>query len=189
MNYGFDLDKFFDSDLFKAMVEKFKGFVKKGLDVEIPKFVKTLESQDDKNEAERFTKSIAEALPLIGTKRVNNVYYKLLLNPDLEEADVDAKIEEEFKKKGIYADLQIEGEVTDAQQKAWTQMWKKWNTSEGTGEITDDMTKAVPDWKDQIQKMYKGALGAIHKEDFDNAVTAVLDDVNPETHKPFWDEC
>ena len=97
------------------MVEKFKGFVKKGLDVEIPKFVKTLESQDDKNEAERFTKSIAEALPLIGTKRVNNVYYKLLLNPDLEEADVDVKIEEEFKKKGIYADLQIEGEVTDAQ--------------------------------------------------------------------------
>lgn len=110
-NYGFDLDKFFDSDLFASMVSKFKALIKKGLSVEVPKFKKTLKSVVDQREVERFANSIAESYPMMEDKKVNDKYYSLYLNPDIKEAedkDLDAKIEEEFEKKGIYADIKAD---------------------------------------------------------------------------------
>ena len=93
------------------MVSKFKALIKNGLSVEIPKFKKTLKSVVDQREVERFANSIAESYPMMEDKKVNDKYYSLYLNPDIkedEDKDLDAKIEEEFEKKGIYADIKAD---------------------------------------------------------------------------------
>lgn len=94
--------------MFNAMLARFKGYIKHGLEVEVPKFRSTLAEVSEQREADRFAGSIAEGLNLLGSTAVNDKYYKLLLNPDLKEDDseLDRKIEDEFEKKGIYVDLQ-----------------------------------------------------------------------------------
>lgn len=42
--YGFDVDKFFQSDLFARSVPKFEATVKRGLDKEIPAFMAAREA-------------------------------------------------------------------------------------------------------------------------------------------------
>lgn len=96
--------------MFNAMLSRFKSYIKHGLDVEIPKFKATLSEASEQKEADRFASSIAEAVNMLGSTAVNDKYYTLLLNPDMKESDddddvLDAKIEEELEKKGVYVDI------------------------------------------------------------------------------------
>ena len=110
--------------MFTAMLAKFKEYIKHGLDVEIPKFKASLSEVTEKKEADKFANAITEALGMIGSTAVNNKYYKLLLNPDLEESNddvvLDSKIEEELEKRGLYVDIKddhVEEAMNEADDK------------------------------------------------------------------------
>lgn len=133
VNYGFDIEKFFDSDMFKATVSKFKQLIQKGLKTEIPAFEQKDKNIDnDKADIERFSQAIAEGLNKIDSHTVNQKYYKLFVGSygdktyrECEQKDqedmttecdeLDKKIEEEFEKKGIYADLKQTEAEDDAE--------------------------------------------------------------------------
>ena len=137
-NYGFDIDKFFDSDMFKATVAKFKQMIQKGLTTEIKTFIEKNPKENVK-EIERFKNSIAEGMTKLDSHTVNDKYYKLFVGSygdktytdkinsympkdeaedvDIEnEAELDKKIDEEFEKKGIYSDVKTEDEVKDTKE-------------------------------------------------------------------------
>lgn len=115
VNYGFDIKKFFDSDVFANTVAKFKQLIQKGLKVEVPAFIEKVK-KDTSNEdvqtqlkdIERFSNAIREALPFLTRHVVNTKYYKLdigLLRDAKEDSDLDAKIENELDEEGIYDGL------------------------------------------------------------------------------------
>ena len=82
--------------------------------------------------------------------------------------------------------------ISTDQEKKWEAMWKKWEKplpQDSNDDIFADMKAAVPNWKELVQKEFKGTLGAIHKEEFDNAIETVLDGEDPHSKKKFWDNC
>lgn len=106
--YNFDIDKFFKSDYFKSNLSFFINNIQRGLDKYIPEFIETLSTIEEKKEATLYKKSIEEALLIINNERVNNKYYKLFVTQDFKETEsLNAEIEGEFKKSGIYADLNV----------------------------------------------------------------------------------
>jgi len=98
--------------MFKGMLAKFKAAIKKGIEVSAPEFISSLKDKKEVDEAHRFLGSISEGAKLIENPRVNDKYY-VLRNLDVssfdECDDLDAEIDEQLKKKGIYADLSDEG--------------------------------------------------------------------------------
>ena len=103
INYGFDIDKFFQSDLFKKCLPRFEQTIGKGMK-DAEKFVETLKSKTDKMEATKLMRAITESLPLMKTPRVNDKYYELnnldaidpeakkALSKDEKSADLDKKL-------------------------------------------------------------------------------------------------
>ena len=82
--------------------------------------------------------------------------------------------------------------ISTDQEKKWETMWKKWENplpQDSNDDIFADMEAAVSNWKELVQKEFKGTLGAIHKEEFDNAIETVLDGEDPYSKKKFWDNC
>lgn len=104
VNYGFDIDKFFDSDLFKTSIPKFEKCLKKGLkDAET--FAKGQKEDAIQKECGRYIKSISESLPvMMQSKRVNDKYFQL---NDLDAIAKDASvgISADAKKKALDAKL------------------------------------------------------------------------------------
>ncbi len=76
INYGFDIDKFFDSDLFAAAVPKWEAAVKKGIR-DAQQFMATLKDSNEIKEVERCIKAMTEAIPFIKVHRCNDQYFKL----------------------------------------------------------------------------------------------------------------
>lgn len=123
VNYGFDIKKFFESDVFSGTVAKFKQLIEKGLKVEVPAFIEKVNSSPEGvdvnaqlKDIDRFTSSIREALPLLSRHVVNTKYYKLdigLLRDAKEDNELDAKIEKELDEKGIYDGLDEADEPID----------------------------------------------------------------------------
>jgi len=75
VNYGFDIDKFFDSDLFKSSIPKFEKCLKKGLE-DAESFAKGQKEDAIQKECGRYIKSISESLPIMmQSKRVNDKYF------------------------------------------------------------------------------------------------------------------
>lgn len=93
INYGFDIDKFFDSDVFKVTMSKIKSYIKNGLENDVPRFKATLKTQQEKFEADKYADSIAEALKLIDRKTVNDTYYSLRRNLDLKDSEQSDDVE------------------------------------------------------------------------------------------------
>ena len=60
--------------------------------------------------------------------------------------------------------------ISTDQEKKWETMWKKWENplpQDSNDDIFADMEAAVSNWKELVQKEFKGTLGAIHKEEFE----------------------
>lgn len=107
VQYGFDVDKFFDSDLFEQCVLKFKKTVDKGLKTYVPDYAKkhgmekaygNLTHGDGegalvKDVVDRYTKAIEESMDYIDDKMCNNKFYKLI-NYDTYVEGEDEKINE-----------------------------------------------------------------------------------------------
>ena len=104
VNYGFDIDKFFDSDLFKSSIPKFEKCLKKGLE-DAESFAKGQKEDAIQKECGRYIKSISESLPIMmQSKRVNDKYFQL---NDLDAIAKDASvgISADAKKKALDAKL------------------------------------------------------------------------------------
>ena len=107
VQYGFDVDKFFDSDLFEQCVLKFKKTVDRGLKSYVPDYVKkhgmekaygNLTHGDGegalvKDVVDRYTKAIEESMDYIDDKMCNNKFYKLI-NYDTYVEGEDEKVNE-----------------------------------------------------------------------------------------------
>lgn len=103
VNYGFDIGKFFDSDLFKKSLPLFEKTLKKGL-ADARKWASS--SKRDGKEAQRYIKAIEEALPLLKTtKQVNDKYFKLTDLDSLDKAAEEPRISPELKQKILAAKL------------------------------------------------------------------------------------
>ena len=119
LNYGFDIDKFFQSDVFKAFVGKFKQLIKKGLDVEIPAFLEKVKSgqvkaePDAEREIKRYEEAIRESLALIDKPIVNDKYYQLFIGTlrEDEDASLDEKINQAMDE--IYGEEISEGDLKE----------------------------------------------------------------------------
>ncbi len=92
INYGFDVDKFFDSDLFQKSIPKWEQCIKKGI-ADAKRFQEELVKQQspDVNEAIRCINALEEALPLIRSKNCNDQYWKLV---DLDVSNESQKLDE-----------------------------------------------------------------------------------------------
>lgn len=104
VNYGFDIDKFFDSDLFKSSIPKFEKCLKKGI-TDAETFAKKQKDSTDKQECGRFIKAISDSIPVMTqSKRVNDKYFQL---NDLDAIARDASIgvSADTKKKALDAKL------------------------------------------------------------------------------------
>ena len=90
VNYGFDIDKFFDSDLFNKALPQFERYIKAGLD-DAEQFKAKLEKTDpaQAKDAQRYITAIKEALPLLRSHTCNDKYWKLI--------DYDVRNESENK--------------------------------------------------------------------------------------------
>ena len=75
VNYGFDVDKFMESDLFKKCLSRFDETLKNGLK-DATEFVSTLDTLH-KKEGTVYIKAIQSALPLIKRAYVEDKYYQL----------------------------------------------------------------------------------------------------------------
>lgn len=104
VNYGFDIDKFFDSDLFKTSIPKFEKCLKKGLE-DAESFAKGQKEDAIQKECGRYIKSISESLPIMmQSKRVNDKYFQLN-DLDAIAKDASAGISADAKKKALDAKL------------------------------------------------------------------------------------
>lgn len=114
VQYGFDVDKFFDSDLFEQCLLKFKKTVDKGLKTYVPAYVKQhgMEkaygnlTRGDGEEAlvkdvvDRYTKAIEDSMDYIDDKMCNNKFYKLINYDMYVEGEKD--INEDAGSKRIF---------------------------------------------------------------------------------------
>lgn len=104
VNYGFDIDKFFDSDLFKKILPQFEKYIKAGLS-DAEQFKKKIEKKDvaQAKEIQRYVDAINEALPLLKSTRCNDKYWKLI-DYDVRtegENQVNEEIDKDVPKKWI----------------------------------------------------------------------------------------
>lgn len=98
--YGFDVDKFFQSDLFARTVPKFAAAIQKGLDEKVPAFMAAREAgmravaakrgaaEPDEldgagldktaSDVKRFCDSIQDSLRFLKNKTCENAFYKLV---------------------------------------------------------------------------------------------------------------
>ena len=79
VNYGFDVDKFFDSDLFQKSLPRWEQAIKKGLD-DAEKLKEKVSKKDtvEGREVQRYIDAIKQALPLMKSSVCNDKYYKLI---------------------------------------------------------------------------------------------------------------
>jgi len=83
--YGFDLDKFFDSDLFKKFVPQFQSAVKNGVEKIIPEFIDrelVAKGGEEKNKVEidlakNYQRAISDSIPYIAKTYVEDKNYTL----------------------------------------------------------------------------------------------------------------
>ena len=116
IQYGFDLTKFFDSDLFETSLVKFKKCIDKGLKTYVPEYVKAhglekakdqLTSYDGKNDAlikdaiTRYTTAIEESLEHIDSKSYNNKFYKLFDYDIVVDAENEKQLDEAISTNDI----------------------------------------------------------------------------------------
>ena len=104
VNYGFDIDKFFDSDLFAKALPQFEKYIKAGLS-DAEQFKKKIEKKDvaQAKEIQRYVDAINEALPLLKSTRCNDKYWKLI-DYDVRtegENQVNEEIDKDVPKKWI----------------------------------------------------------------------------------------
>lgn len=118
IGYGFDIDKFFDSDLFKYGVSKFEATLNKGL-ADAEKFVATVDDDKIRKECNRYILAIRDAIPIMKvSKRVNNSFYSLYDLDRIEKA-ATAGISDEVKKKALDSKLKdIHNAVKDTMSSA-----------------------------------------------------------------------
>ena len=76
VNYGFDIDKFFDSDLFQKTIPRFQQTLKNGIH-QAEEFTNSLKTDAEKDEALRYIDAIKSVIPTIKNHNVNDKYYKL----------------------------------------------------------------------------------------------------------------
>lgn len=78
-DFGFDVDKFFDSDLFKKFVSKFQDAVKTGVEKIIPEFIesKCKGKPAEEQEAQKYQRAIHDSIPYIGKTFFENKDYQL----------------------------------------------------------------------------------------------------------------
>lgn len=148
-NYGFDIDKFFQSDLFKKSLPQFEKTLKKGL-AEAKEWAS--KNIKDRKEADRYIKAIEEAMPLLNASHsVNNKYYEL---NDLDALSVDAKAKDDaFKAKldAIGLDNIKQMKKAAKQSDKWLKndyVYQKLHGKADEAEQLDEVSYDQLDWKD-----------------------------------------
>lgn len=78
INYGFDVDKFFESDLFEKSLPIFESQITKGLtSAETFKDMLIKQNSQYVNDVVKYINAIKEALPLMSSRQCNDKYWKL----------------------------------------------------------------------------------------------------------------
>lgn len=128
INYGFDINEFFDSDIFSVIKTRFIQTIEMGLKDKIPQFVSTLKSPLEQREANTLISSIEKSLEILkhNAQDVNDKYYKIS-SRILSDAELDEKIEQELTRQGIYTDLNYTVE-------------------------SDEISETIDDWKCEVKK-------------------------------------
>ena len=107
VNYGFDIDKFFDSDYFKKSLPQFQKYLKQGL-ADADAFQQKLEDEGNTSDAKLarvYINAIREALPLIKSIRCNDKYWKLI------DYDMKTEADENVDEASVEYD-EPDGEIT-----------------------------------------------------------------------------
>lgn len=76
-NYGFDIDEFFESDLFKRSVKRFQQTVKSGIK-QLQEFAETIEDKTERQLALDDVRAIELSIPLIAKTEYENKNYSLV---------------------------------------------------------------------------------------------------------------
>lgn len=100
VNYGFDVDKFFQSDLFQKSARQMQMIIARGVKTHGMKFLATRKDPKEKEEAYKLLSSIAESVKLITVPNFNDKYYTLK----------NFNVYQDVKKP----DMQQESELTEA---------------------------------------------------------------------------
>lgn len=172
VNYGFDIKKFFQSDMFKAAIPAFEKTLKKGL-ADCESFAAKLEGTEAK-EATKFINAIKESMPLLKSTRVNDKYYKLN-DLDAIDAEVD-RIEKKTaddKKKELDKKFKEIGKMNKSiMSKANHQEQSTTEESEETNESFDQF-----DWKNGslTGKGVKQAIDSFKAQDGETQTTVIYD--------------
>lgn len=105
--FDFDVDKFFDTDIFAHAVKRFDSHIKNGL-AKANQMISNLNKEEAEGHTEyeylpRYVKAISEALPLIGNPKFNDKKYTLTMNFEDPRSKYDKK-NKEFD-SGKFADF------------------------------------------------------------------------------------
>lgn len=122
VNYGFDVDKFFDSDLFQKSLPRWEQAIKKGIaDAEKLKAKVSKKDVAEGREVQRYIDAINQALPLMKSANCNDRYYKLI------DYDVRGESEDEqlVEKKIPAVAKKVLAELEDKFNKAIEEVFEK----------------------------------------------------------------
>lgn len=201
VNYGFDIDKFFDSDLFKASIPKFEKCLKKGLE-DANAFAANQKDDTIKKECTRYIKAISEALPVMTqSKRVNDKYFQL---NDLDAIAKDASkgISADAKKKALDAKLDAihksaAGAMSIAQRYSDNAAKKDYiyKRLHGEGEVEESIDKSIPknwidfckDLRSEVETAVKVLVGK-HFNDFKGTGTELVNSILDQIDYLMFDE-
>lgn len=148
LNYGFDIDKFMDSDVMKAAIPQFIKTITKGLG-DCRKFAETLSNSQERAEAMIYIRSIEESLELIKSKNVNDKYFSLQ-NLDVHQLGATRDQIAKITKSKL---SNIDKVNTQWMNKAHGDEDKYLDRSAiGDFEESDNVDEAVADWQCIVKK-------------------------------------
>ena len=138
--YGFDIEKFFQSDYFADGLKFFETSIENGLTKEIPAFVKehgeekaedALTSYDGKNGVKvkdvvnRYTIAIKDSLRYLHDTRTNDKFYKLIsYDGTVFEAESQLDINRKLKEQEKAEQEKFEAELDNAIEEALKEIYK-----------------------------------------------------------------
>lgn len=175
VNYGFDIDKFFDSDLFKTSIPKFEKCLKKGLQ-DAEAFAKHQKDDAIQTECRRYIKSISDSLPVMTqSKRVNDKYFQL---NDLDAIAKNASvgISADAKKKALDAKMAAirKGNKRFMDKVAANQRDVDLRQAEESEENVDDTAKIESD-NDNKDSAEKTNDCDVKEKELDNVIEETID--------------
>lgn len=181
MQYGFNIDKFFDSDYFQKSITTFKSLIKKGISQYVPQYVSqhgeelasaALTCADSgthilvKDAVKRYVNAIEESLAYLNSAQCNNKFYKLI--------DYDTYVENEVVAEAAKWECVVKDDV-DGKFNVFEKDGNIWVASFSSKETAEAFASQYPNMKSKYLTAAKDIVGeaALAPEsDTDEPVTA-----------------